>query len=74
MPSGFAPKSSHLEKAKREGLDVNEQFQNFLVNVEKRSARYSSWDAAFTEWLGRQKNFGPQRQAPARSASVEDIA
>lgn len=71
LPDDWQPNAKHVEIAKREGADINDELENFRDHAASTGRVLLDWDAAFRMWLRLAKDFrrGTQKSPPASEAA-----
>lgn len=73
IPSDWAPKSRHRDKAQSLGLDVDRESTRFVENAHQKVRRLKNWDTGFTNWLRKAAEFRQEQQASGRTAPVTPL-
>ena len=60
LPSGWAPKPSHFDKAKAIGTDCKAEAEAFKEHHVAKGNKWADWDMAFFTWLRNSEKFGKQ--------------
>jgi hypothetical protein len=71
LPESWKPNQTHREYAEANGLDLSAEafrFRNHAIANDRRQRR---WDATFTTWLSRAKDFAPKRQQSALAERID---
>lgn len=59
LPDDWMPKPIHVARARREHQDLDQQAERFRLHAKANGRRMVDWDAAFTTWLIKAKEFAP---------------
>lgn len=71
LPRGWAPTSSHYERARETGVDIAAEVESFRLHAETHDRHAANWNSAFTTWLKK----AAERQGPVRAvASVPPLS
>lgn len=62
LPVSWTPTENHRERASKDGLDIGEQAQLFRNHADTHDRRAANWNAAFTTWLMKAKEFKPKAE------------
>lgn len=68
LPADWAPTKEHQERAEQKHLDLDQVAASFRAHAEAHDRRAVNWNAAFTQWLIKEKPGPPPGQQPSRSA------
>lgn len=67
LPQGWKPSTRHAEFAQQHELDLSSESFAFRSHAQANDRRMRDWDAAFSMWLSKARQFARQRPAEARS-------
>ena len=73
IPSDWAPKPRHRDKAKSLGLEADREAKRFVENAHQKVRRLKNWDTGFTNWLRKAAEFRQEQQASGRTAPVTPL-
>lgn len=59
LPPDWEPKQQHFDKAKHLGVNLNHEAEQFATHHQARGNTFKNWDMAFSNWLGKAKQFQP---------------
>ncbi|GAA1450396.1 hypothetical protein ACFP47_10275 [Nesterenkonia lacusekhoensis] len=68
LPPDWAPTKEHQARAEQKNLDLDQVAASFRAHAEAHDRRAVNWNAAFTQWLIKEKPGPPPSQQPSRSA------
>lgn len=51
IPDNWEPTEKHLERARRDHLNVGVETERFTNNAKAKGLKFKDWDAAFNNWL-----------------------
>lgn len=73
LPDSWQPNDAHRQYAVEHGLDLSAEafrFRNHAIANDRRQRR---WDATFTTWLSRAKDFAPKRPEQPVDRYLDEI-
>lgn len=78
MPDGFAPKDSHVDLARKLGVNLDAEFVKFLDYHGSKGSTFKNWDLALNTWLRNASEFSrgkspPSKQPQSLSKTAEDL-
>jgi hypothetical protein len=60
IPNGWSAKTTHRDKAEGLGLDLDREEEAFIEHANATGRTLLDWDAGFSVWLGRARDFKPR--------------
>lgn len=60
LPDDWAPTEAHTDYAKENGLDLDHEVLMFRSHAEANNRKQQRWNASFTGWLGKAKQWSNQ--------------
>lgn len=66
LPEAWVPSQRHIEFARENGIDVQSEAMKFRSHAIANDRRQRQWDATFTTWLLKAREFQVQAAASAR--------
>lgn len=70
LPFDFSFTDEHADLAQNIGVDIENQLRMFLSNAKSKNVRSYDWNAEFTKWLSREREF--QRNGHGRVSKQTD--
>ena len=72
LPDDWTPTATHQEKARELGVIIEVESEKFKNHHLAKDSRFSNWNAAFSNWLTKAKEFQP-KLAVAPNMSEEEL-
>lgn len=68
FPEGFAPNGTHIDRARKKGLDLDDEFTRFRDHSLATGKRSPDWDACLLDWLNRARPERPRSRSTGKGA------